>query len=61
MKLERTSKSRAQFETKPQLLLLFSLFIYMYLRSKREMRLKPSLLLLPLFIDLLIKVTFLKL
>ena len=39
LKLESTSKITAQFETIPQCLLFFSLFFYIYLRNKCDMRL----------------------
>ena len=42
--LESTSKITAQFETIPQCLLFFLLFFYLYLRNKRNMRLKYFLI-----------------
>ena len=39
MKLERTSKITAKFETIPHCLLFFTFFFYIYLRNKRDMRL----------------------
>ena len=39
MEFEITNKITAQFETLPQCLLFFSLFFFIYLRNKRDMRL----------------------
>ena len=44
MKLESTSKITAQFETIPQCLLFFSLFFYICLRNKHDMRLRYFLI-----------------
>ena len=43
-KLESISKNSAHFETIPQYLHFFSLFLYIYLRNKRDMRLTYFLL-----------------
>ena len=44
LKLWSASKSTARFETIPQCLLFFSLFFYVYLRNKRDTRLKHFLI-----------------